>query len=335
MAQAVSEFQTLLSSLAAELESRIKRLVSTVSNLDQNELLSFVTDAAPELLTPFLSTSGDLTALWYDDQDPTSDFFATPADLEASDDLAATARWAMLQLDPSAAWAGAATRSLFNASRETVKVNAAREGVRWVRHAREGACGFCRLLATRSLEGLSYSAQGVTDKLDAEGNPTGDKTLVVVKSKKDGKGRSPGQEYHDSCNCTAVPLRNGTYQAPSYVEQWKRDYEAARKIAGGKTGSIANAMDYLPGGRRYKGDGAPAYEPRLKPVNLDEPKPKTETPPQEPVQTETDAQIAKRLLPGLEKSLADLRAQGLPENSPQIQYHLTAIARLRRQLQPR
>ena len=47
---------------------------------------------------------------------------------------------------------------------------------------------------------------------------------------------------------------------------------------------------------------------------------------------ETEAQMAKRLLPGLEKSLADLRAKGLAESSSQIQYHLTQIARLNRLL---
>lgn len=39
--------------------------------------------------------------------------------------------------------------------------------------------------------------------------------------------------------------------------------------------------------------------------------------------------VAKRLLPGLESSLANLRAKGLPEDAPQIQYHLKQIARLR------
>jgi len=328
VAQAVTEFQSLLGQLAQELSLRIQSLLASALTLEQNELLAFITDAGPELLLPFLTAAGDLTAVWYDDQDPSSDFTATPADLPSLDDLAATARWAMLQADPAVAWGGAATKSLFDTSRQTVVTNAAQEGVRWVRHAQENACGFCRLLAARSLDGLSYSSKGVTDKLGADGKPTGEKTLVVVK----GKGRAPGQEYHDHCNCTAVPLRDGTYAAPSYVEQWKRDYEQARKIAGSKAAAIANAMDYLPGGRRYKGDDAPPYEPRQKPVNLDEPQPKPAAQPKPEQPAETEAQIAARLLPGFEDSLKNLRAQGLPDSSPQIQYHLTQIARLKRQI---
>lgn len=330
MALAVTEFQSLLGQLAQELQGRIVRLLDSLAGIDETDLMAFITDAAPALLNEYLTASADLTASWYEDQNPASDYIAEPADLPADDALAIAARWAMTQADRATAWTGAATKALFDTSRETVKVNAAREGVRWVRHAQENACGFCRILAIRSLDGLSYGSEGITDKIGADGKPTGDKTLVVVK----GKNRAPGEEYHDHCNCTAVPLRDGTYAAPSYLRQWKNDYKAAREIAGGKASAIANAMDYLPGGRRYKGDDAPPYEPRQKPVNLDAPKTAPKPAPKaapEPA-AETDVQMAKRLLPGLQKSLADLRAQGLPENSPQIQYHLTQIARWKKAL---
>ncbi|ORV20959.1 hypothetical protein AWB98_01280 [Mycolicibacterium conceptionense] len=48
--------------------------------------------------------------------------------------------------------------------------------------------------------------------------------------------------------------------------------------------------------------------------------------------SESKAEIAKRQLPALEQSLKDLRAKGLPDSSPQIQYHLAQIAKFRRQL---
>lgn len=335
MAQAVSEFQSVLGDLAQEMQIRIDRLISTLATrLNKSELLAFVTDAVPELLLPFLAAAADLTTVWYDDQNPASDFRAVPADLTPTEQLAALARWAMLQEQPTVALGGSATRALFDASRDTVVANAAREGVVWVRHAQQDSCGFCRLLATRALIGLGYSEKGVADKLDANGNPTGEKTLVVIKAKKNGTGRDVGQEYHDHCNCTAVPLRTG-YTPPAYVNQWVEDYKAARNSGARTAAEIANAMDYLPGGRRYTGEDQPPYsERRTTPVNLDQPKPKANSTPVLEPRAETDAQIAKRLLPGLEKSLADLRAKGFAEDSPQIQYHLTTIARLRRQLQP-
>ncbi|RIT32736.1 hypothetical protein D2E76_23285 [Mycobacteroides abscessus] len=47
---------------------------------------------------------------------------------------------------------------------------------------------------------------------------------------------------------------------------------------------------------------------------------------------ETKAQVAQRLLPGLEHSLADLTANGAAENSPAVVYHRTQIAKLQRDL---
>lgn len=310
MPQAVTEFQSLLSALAQELQNRIAALVATVRHLDQDELLSFITAAGPEVVQPFLALAGDLTAIWYEDQDPESDFIAEPVEVLTADDLAAAARWAMLQIDPISAWAGDATKSLFDTSRQTVAVNSEREGIRWARYARADACGFCRLLA---VAGFQYTSQEAALKV----------------SHKDAQG-------HNHCNCTAVPERGGTGPSypPPYLEQWRRDYKEARDLAGKKAGSIANAMDYLPGGRRYKGDSAPPHVPRSRqPVNLDKskPKPKSTTPAAD--LSESDAQVGKRLLPGLQKSLADLRSRGYAEDSPQIQYHVEQIARWNRALQ--
>ena len=317
MAQAVSEFQSLLVNLAQELQARIKRLLASVSGLEQSDLLTFITDAAPALLEPFLTAAADLTAIWYDDQDPTSDFIAQPADLPLDEALAAIARWAVLQEDPAAAWSGAASNSLFETSRKTVIDNAKAEGVKWARYAREDACGFCKILATR---GFAYSSEKAAEAM----------------SHADSAG-------HANCNCTAYANRGPDALTPEYlikyevlVKEWEKQYRASRTAVGGNPGSIANAMDYLPGGRRYKGDDAPPHEPRPRKAT-----PKADAPAPQPTQqpapekTETDAQIAKRLLPGLEESLARLRAQGFAEDSSQIQYHLTTIARLRRQLQPR
>lgn len=305
MAQAVSEFQTLLGSLADQLQSRIAALLGSLSQLEQNDLLAAITDLAPELLTPFMTAAADLTAAWYEAQDPASDYIATPADLPSVDDLAATARWAVLQPDPIDAMSGAASNAMFETSRQTVIDNANTEGIKWMRYAEETACGFCKMLAVR---GFMYSSKQAAEAV----------------SHKDAAG-------HPKCNCTAYPDRGDTALKPENLMQyevlvkgWEKQYFAARKAVGKNAGSIANAIDYMPGGRRYKGDNAPPHEPRMpKPVSKPA-KPKATTAPKP---GETDVQTAKRLLPGLESSLANLRAQGLAESSPQIQYHLTQIAR--------
>lgn len=317
MARAVTEFQALLNALADELESRIYGLVTAVLGLDETELLTLITTAAPELINPFLSVASDLTAIWYEDQNPASDFVAEPVEAIQVEDLATSARWAMLQDDPAQALAGTASNALFQTSRETVATNADREGVRWARFARPDACGFCKLLAVR---GYVYKSR---DSAEAVGH-------------RDAAG-------HTKCQCTAYPERGGPAIDKVFLDkykillkQWEADYQAATKMASKKAGSIANAMDYMPGGRRYKGPGSEPHIVKPRPVK-EEPKKSTRSKPTASpaptAKTETPAEEAKRLLPGFEKSLAALRAKGLSEDSSQIRYHLEQIARLNRALQ--
>lgn len=223
MARAVSEFQSLLSGLAADLIERAEKLAAAVARLDRAEALAFITEAFPELVTPYLAASADVTATWYDAQDPAAGFIAEPAELAPVDELGASGRIALLEDDPVAAVARSAEKHLFQTSRRTVRKNAKREGVRWARHASANACGFCRILAIR---GPAYSSE---------------------------KAATRG---HDNCHCIAVPVRGGAYEPAPYVEQWKRDYKQAIKDGARTPGEIANAMDYMPGGRRYKGDDA-------------------------------------------------------------------------------
>ncbi|MGI9162292.1 MAG: hypothetical protein ACR2JI_05120, partial [Mycobacterium sp.] len=72
-----------------------------------------ITDLAPALITPFIQAAGDLTAIWYEAQDPESDYTAIPADLPLVDALAVLARWAVLQADPNQALGGAASGEVF------------------------------------------------------------------------------------------------------------------------------------------------------------------------------------------------------------------------------
>lgn len=211
-ALAVPEFQLLLTRLAADLGVKVERLVAQLDRLDQREALAFITDAYPDLAAPYLGAAGDLTATWYDEQ-PTlspSNFDARPAELPPEEQLAASGRWALLQDAAVTALQGTATRAVFNASRQTVLNNAEREGVRWARHASANACGWCRMLTTRS---AVYHSQ------------------------------SSALKSHDHCHCLAVPDRDGTYQPAPYVEQWERDYIAARREGLTTAGPIARYME--------------------------------------------------------------------------------------------
>lgn len=341
---AVSELEQVVTELGMVVGTAVDRLVGRLERLFPAEARAFITDAYPEILDPFLKASGEVTAQWYAEQ-PVADtapgaalFVPEPAPLPPATDLGRSGRWALTQPSPDAALRGNADRLVRNASRDTVTTNAAREGVRWVREAKPNACGFCRLMSIRALDSLTYSANDVADKLDAFGNPTGEKTVVVNSNRKRRKkARKPGQEYHDRCRCVAVPLRDGNYVAPDYIKQWQYDYANAVKDVGSK--NVTAIVWHLDRDRQREDrpnlDPNREYKP-VKKTDTSAPKPSDMKPkrtrPPEPKSTDSRADIARRLLPGLEANLAKLRAKGLPEDSPQITYHLEQIARLRADL---
>lgn len=235
-ALAVPEFQTALVRLSDHLAGEVRTLTSKLSTLDRRSALSYVTDAYPGLASPYLAAAGDLSAEWYEAQPAAlgaKAFRAAPAELPAFDQLAANGRWAMLQRDPGTALVGASRRATFNQSRETILNNVEDEGTRWVRHARAGACGFCRMLATRVLTEGSRGAPGLYRSEGAASRNT---------HRWDASG-------HDFCRCIAVPLRGGAeYVVPDYLPQWLDDYEAVSRDADGvllPPQTIANRMEAI------------------------------------------------------------------------------------------
>ena len=233
MALAVPEFQGALAELARRLGVDVEKLLAAVGRLSPVEQFAFITEAYPELVFPYLSASAELTAQWYDEQPSATSGFvaepAEPAELPPPEQLAANARWALLQDATVALLQGAATRSVFNSSRATVLDNAEREGVRWARHASANACGFCRMLATR---GAVYHSAALARK------------------------------SHGGCHCLAVPDRDGTYQPAPYVAQWERDYAAARRAGHADAASIAKFMDDV--GEYSKAKPGPTAGPAVK-----------------------------------------------------------------------
>lgn len=126
---------------------------------------------------------------------------------------------------------------------------------------------------------------------------------------------------HHRCNCGVAPITRNADPGHALNQD---GLEQLYSDAGGTTAGQDlkklryDLVDHDELGTmlvRTKGDKVPYYN--------------TANPPPKPKPVESKAEIAKRLLPGLEESLNKLRAQGLSEDSPQITYHLKQIDRLR------
>lgn len=262
MALAVPEFRRALVKLGDALDSDVVKLVAALATQDTAGALALVTDAYPELVTPYLAEAGDLSATWYEDQAPDVDYLAEPAELPTVEQLAANGRYALTTSKPASVLAGAGRRQLFKAHRDTILSNAEREGVAWVREARPGACGFCRMLATRVLtEGFGGAPGTYLTEDSANANP-----------------HTEDAEGHDHCRCVSVPIRGGhPYTVPAYVAGWLDDYEAVSRDKSGRLLSlwqIAAAMEQR-GAMRGEPIEATTPSPALaKVVALDTARPK-------------------------------------------------------------
>lgn len=200
----VENFQAILAALAANAAPRTAALVDAAPDA------VVVQEAFTALVDPYIAASGQLTAQWYHDLNPAAAFAVEVAPAPPRAVLSANVRWALTQTDVASAVSGVAERRVFQSSRDTVLLNAGREGVRYARYASANACPWCRVLATR--EAVYHTAESAV------------------------KG-------HDNCHCIAVPERgSNAYEPPAYVADWLDDYNAARDEVGGNLNDIVNHM---------------------------------------------------------------------------------------------
>ena len=261
----VAAYQALIAKISGLAVSKVVALVGAAPS--QETLL----EAYPEVLDPYLSAAGQVSAEWYQSLAPEEPFAVEVAEPVAREVLQANARWGVTQLDPVSALSGSAERQVFNSARETVITNSASEGVRYARHAQPDACGFCRMLATRSekwlyrSEGSATTVTGRSTNLSLadrrmiqSGLMTREEALarrdqkeeVYVRGKKKGQrrvamprgARKLGDKFHDNCHCVAVAIRAGdSYIPPDYAQQWDQDYIEASTDESG-TDNIINNM---------------------------------------------------------------------------------------------
>jgi hypothetical protein len=211
----VDTLEEVLSHLSVLVIAKITQLWAQYGT--DPDVIPILRAAIPELVAPFTQGAAAVTAQWYDELSPSSDFTASPVVDLPAEKIDSTVRWAAYapgQASPRDRLAGAAQKWVYDASRDTVVENADAEGVTWARHAQPDACTFCRMLATR--EDVYSSAESATR---VGGRSRG--------------ARKAGTAYHDHCRCVAIAVRAGTtYQAPAYMQEWEDQYLKARANAG-------------------------------------------------------------------------------------------------------
>lgn len=246
MAVSPAERQYILAQVNRLASDQLAKLWDRAAALADIDFATFVKQAFPELVDPFAAMAADLAATWYDETPSPTNYIATPALLPDPEKLAASVDWALGAngRDAVARMQGTAQRAIFDTARETIVQNAeTEEGSTWARHASANACAFCALMASReNVYASKVSALRVVGRgkaISLNFNPDGTrKAGGQAKGVKLRGIRQLGDKYHDDCHCVAIEVRpGGSYEPPSYVQDWKQAY--------------SKAFDAVPNGMRY------------------------------------------------------------------------------------
>ena len=195
-------------------------------------------------------------------------------------------------------------------ARQLVRTTAAVEGGAWARVLTgPTSCAFCAMLASR---GPVYETQA-----QAFDHGPGRTMFAGVEI----------DAYHDGCDCVVVFVPKGSRDWEGHTE-WRKlrkawedsDYDGALR---GEDDNRPPKLVFRSWWEQQvrQSEGEKFIAPSMRTMTPTSGSKQAATP-------ESKADIAARLLPGMEQSLADLRAKGLPEDGPKIVWHKRRIAEL-------
>jgi hypothetical protein len=155
----------------------------------------------PERIAVYTQSAALLTADWYNDIESDSNYFARPDEDLPVEKIENVAKWIHSgPQSPESRVKMAAHRLVFDSARRTVQANALVEGVRVSRHEMAGGCNDCMVRAAMDLDG----------------------------------------EYHPGCEGLLIPDRDGSYEPPDYVQEWRLRVQEAQLAGNTTPDRIAN-----------------------------------------------------------------------------------------------
>lgn len=197
----------------------LNRLLNSLQGSRADVVRDTLLEVMPELLVPYVTAAGELSAVWYEDLRAAAvggSFTAITAGDVAPSRIDALVRWGVKPLynqsdsTPLSLLGGGMQRIIAGADRSTIEANARKDVVStsWSRVARPDACAWCRMLAGRGDVYRSADAAGMVIGSGVDPSATAGKRGGQGKGvKARGKGRRDvgSVDFHDFCRCRAEP----------------------------------------------------------------------------------------------------------------------------------
>lgn len=237
----IDELKSVVDDLSSVFYAQLILAVGALPNGSKEELRNALIEAFPALLEPYMASSADVGASFYEaSRNATMGgaYSASVANEELPRSLvSALSRYAVSPLGEDdgidsvvSILAGAGQRHIANSARDSIRHNVARDpqAYGYARKPAPGCCEFCAMLSTRV-----YSDR---------------QTALSVSGGARGRLRGPqgvGDKYHDNCRCATVPVfGDATDQfsdviavnpdAEKYLKAYQTAYEMSGDAAMGK-----------------------------------------------------------------------------------------------------
>lgn len=242
----VQGLSSTLGELSAASLAELQALTAAVEGMEPEKAKAVLFEAFPDVFNPYAATVSDVSATFYEEVRASSGVKAT---FDAKTIKAVPpSRWnalvgfgtqpASFEQGASALMfqvlSGGLTKTLTEMSADTIVGNAQQESVTvgYQRVPSPGCCAFCGLLASRGVSGgggLTVAGRGVP--------------VEQTRGKRGGQGkgirsrgsRAIGQDFHDFCKCSSVPVFESNYvemqsDADKYYDSYR---DSADKVNDG------------------------------------------------------------------------------------------------------
>lgn len=174
-----TERRRLLNQLNAEARRDLSGLWVTAT--DSGDFMGTMLEGYADIADPYHQLAAQMSAGWFENADPDSDYIASTVDPLPEDRLAGSVEWALHVGEGIAALAlleGSLQRAVFDGARDTTILNVRDTRSRWAVAASPDCCDWCQTLASR---GAVYASQDTAE--------------------------AAIQGFHDNCKCVAVEER--------------------------------------------------------------------------------------------------------------------------------
>lgn len=243
----VDDYRKAISQLCTVSFAQAKALLGQLEDANPILFRDRLLEAFPAVVAPYMTAAGDLSAAWYEEMraESVGGSFAAASSVDASPDaMESLVRHSMTPVFQGSTstvlglLAGGMQRLISNGARDTIYDNVMVDRVRvgYARIPRPGCCSFCGMLASRGAAYNSATSAGSVVGGGVDASVTRGKVGGQGKGVKARGSQALGKQFHDFCQCIAMPVFQGDTFHKDVEAKYQKMYDDSFELK--ENGSI-------------------------------------------------------------------------------------------------